>query len=92
MTKIILRKPCDLLEKVLLACREVILRVVSNFGQSLLHGGQYIYQSMPRLLTLWLDYGTEVMEYEKSKSDNVLIGMRKSLQELNKVIIQFYSF
>lgn len=64
-----------------------MLRVVSNFGHSLAHGGQYIYQSMPRLLSLWLDYGTEVVEYERStRADGaVLQVMRRTLHDLNKV-------
>ena len=46
--------------------RDFVVHVVKNFGQSLLYGNQYIYQSMPRLLTLWLDYGAHVSELERS--------------------------
>ena len=44
------------------------MQVVTNFGNSLKFGNQYIYQSMPRMLTLWLDYGSEVTENAKQKS------------------------
>ena len=67
-------------------CREFVIQVVQYFGQSLLHGNQYIYQSMPRMLTLWLDYGAEVTEAEsRSKNEVILQGMRTVLQHLNKV-------
>ena len=33
--------------------------VVENYLRSLAFGAKYIYQTMPRILTLWLDLGTE---------------------------------
>jgi len=30
---------------------------VENYGKSLVHGTDAKFQSLPRLLTLWLDYG-----------------------------------
>ena len=57
--------------------------VVQNFSASLNHGSQYIYQSMPRMLTLWLDFGSEVMTCDRG--DTALQGMRMGLQKLNKV-------
>ncbi|KAK2190032.1 hypothetical protein NP493_91g01005 [Ridgeia piscesae] len=69
---------------------EFVIQVVQYFGQSLLHGNQYIYQSMPRMLTLWLDYGAEVTEAEsRSKSEAILQGMRTVLQHLNKLMSGF---
>eukprot|EP00058_Branchiostoma_floridae_P009059 XP_002594547.1 hypothetical protein BRAFLDRAFT_104468 [Branchiostoma floridae] len=44
---------------------EIILYVVTYFGRSLQYGNQHIYQSMPRLLALWLDYGAKVSDLEK---------------------------
>ena len=56
------------------------------FGQSLLYGNQYIYESMPRMLSLWLDYGAEVAEGEgKGKNEQVMKGMKSLLSQLNKV-------
>ncbi|KAI0215805.1 Serine/threonine-protein kinase ATR [Lamellibrachia satsuma] len=69
---------------------EFVIQVVQYFGQSLLHGNQYIYQSMPRMLTLWLDYGAEVTETEtRSKSEVMVQGMRAVLQHLNKLMSGF---
>lgn len=33
--------------------------------RALQFGNQFIYQAMPRMLTLWLDYGAKVYEFEK---------------------------
>lgn len=33
--------------------------------RALQFGNQYIYQAMPRLLSLWLDFGAKVCECEK---------------------------
>mmetsp|Transcript_33811 Transcript_33811/g.54794 ORF Transcript_33811/g.54794 Transcript_33811/m.54794 type:complete len:1076 (+) Transcript_33811:213-3440(+) len=40
--------------------RRLFPLVVYNYGQSLVHGCTHLYQSLPRLLTLWLDYGASV--------------------------------
>lgn len=60
--------------------------MVENFSQSLRYGNQFIYQSMPRMLSLWLDYGAEVSEQEKkSKNPTTIQGMRNYLSQLNTV-------
>ncbi|XP_071964795.1 serine/threonine-protein kinase ATR-like isoform X2 [Antedon mediterranea] len=59
---------------------EFVLQVVMNFGQSLRYDNQYIYQSMPRLLTLWLNYGASTAEQERNKSLKVI------LSKLNQII------
>ena len=43
--------------------------VVDNYLRSLCFGAKYIYQTMPRLLTLWLDLGSEVEQPLDSKYD-----------------------
>lgn len=76
--------------------------VVKHFWQSLRYGNQYIYQSLPRLLSLWLDYGASVVEAEKKERSRQLQGtqptqkltnMKKSLSDLNEVRkIRIYFF
>ncbi|KAB0793869.1 hypothetical protein PPYR_13489 [Photinus pyralis] len=34
--------------------------MINYFGRSLLYGSEYVYQSMPRMLSIWFDYGTGV--------------------------------
>jgi len=68
---------------------DFIMQVVQFFGQSLQYGSQHIYQSMPRMLTLWLDYGAEVVAAEStaersSTSEAMRQGMRSMLDKLNR--------
>ncbi|KAK6188750.1 hypothetical protein SNE40_004864 [Patella caerulea] len=68
---------------------EFIIHVVKYFGQSLQYGSQYIYQSMPRLLSLWLDYGTTVVEAERKergKSQHKIQAHNVILSRLNKTM------
>nr|XP_022332154.1 serine/threonine-protein kinase ATR-like isoform X2 [Crassostrea virginica] len=74
---------------------EVVVFVVKHFWQSLRYGNQYIYQSLPRLLSLWLDYGASVVEAEKKErarqtqgapQSQKLTNMKKSLSDLNENI------
>jgi serine/threonine-protein kinase ATR len=41
-------------------CGETTRLVVENYLRSLSYGTKYVYQTLPRLLTLWLDLGTQV--------------------------------
>jgi len=40
---------------------KMISHVISNYGSSLTYGHRYIFQSMPRMLTLWLDFGEALL-------------------------------
>lgn len=39
----------------------LIKLVIENFVRSTVYGTKYYYQTLPKILTLWLDMGTEVM-------------------------------
>ena len=41
----------------LTTCSEFLKHIIKLYGLSLHYGNKYIYQSMPRLLTHWLDFG-----------------------------------
>ncbi|VDQ13613.1 unnamed protein product, partial [Trichobilharzia regenti] len=47
---------------------------LKQYGLALSYGSQFIYQSMPRLLTLWLDHGQDFVrsshEFNKSQKHN----------------------
>lgn len=63
----------------------VIRYIVTYFGKALQFGNQYIYQAMPRMLTLWLDFGAKVYEVEKAgRSDRA--QMKADLSKINGVI------
>ncbi|XP_030746712.1 serine/threonine-protein kinase ATR-like isoform X2 [Sitophilus oryzae] len=57
------------------------LHIVNNFGRSLYYGTNYIYQSMPRLLSIWFDYGTKLFGLTnrdvKEERRNYLVKLTK---------------
>ncbi|XP_072266233.1 serine/threonine-protein kinase ATR [Pyxicephalus adspersus] len=53
---------------------DLIRYIVHHFGRSLQYGNQFIYQSMPRMLSLWLDFGAKVYEWEKAAADCTVDG------------------
>uniref|UniRef100_A0AAX7TJ54 Serine/threonine-protein kinase ATR n=1 Tax=Astatotilapia calliptera TaxID=8154 RepID=A0AAX7TJ54_ASTCA len=62
----------------------LIRYIVTFFGNALQFGNQYIYQAMPRMLSLWLDYGAKVCECEKAgRADR---QMRQELSKINTVV------
>ncbi|OAF71626.1 hypothetical protein A3Q56_00600 [Intoshia linei] len=59
-------------------------RIIECYGSSLVYGCNYIYQSLPRLLSLWLDFGNEMQSY---KSDiNSYSHMSSCIKKLNSII------
>ncbi|XP_054839454.1 serine/threonine-protein kinase ATR [Eublepharis macularius] len=66
---------------------ELIKYIVIHFGRSLRFGNQFIYQSMPRMLSLWLDLGAKAYECEKAgRHDRA--QMKTDLAKINKVITE----
>ncbi|XP_043927908.1 serine/threonine-protein kinase ATR [Protopterus annectens] len=64
---------------------ELIRYIVHHCGKSLQFGNQYIYQSMPRMLSLWLDYGAKAYEWEKAgRPDRA--QMRTDLGKINRTV------
>ncbi|WVQ82128.1 hypothetical protein IAT38_004256 [Cryptococcus sp. DSM 104549] len=52
------------------------------YYQALQHGVKYIYQTMPRMLTLWLDFGQYMTQAVAKKNENNV----KTLLKFNKLI------
>ncbi|KAM9341615.1 serine/threonine-protein kinase ATR [Symphorus nematophorus] len=62
----------------------LIRYIVTYFGKALQFGNQYIYQAMPRMLSLWLDFGAKVCECEKAgRADR---QMRQELGKINAAV------
>ncbi len=40
--------------------RDFLLFIVRHYGNTLQYGSKYLYQCMPRMLTVWLDFGSNV--------------------------------
>uniref|UniRef100_A0A0X3Q239 Serine/threonine-protein kinase ATR n=1 Tax=Schistocephalus solidus TaxID=70667 RepID=A0A0X3Q239_SCHSO len=50
---------------------DLLLKVaLEHYGEALACGNQFIYQSMPRFLTLWLDYGAEFAQKQATTNGN----------------------
>ncbi|KAK3852062.1 hypothetical protein Pcinc_041331, partial [Petrolisthes cinctipes] len=69
---------------------EWIHHIVLSFGKSLQYGCKHIYQSMPRMFGLWLEFGTKVSEQEardgktkSSRKNSTLETNREKLANLN---------
>lgn len=39
---------------------EILPEVIRNYGLAVQYGHQHIFQSLPRLLTLWFDFGSHI--------------------------------
>ncbi|KAM8833099.1 serine/threonine-protein kinase ATR [Synchiropus picturatus] len=67
----------------------LIRYIITYFGKALQFGNQYIYQAMPRMLSLWLDFGAKVCECEKAgRADRLL---KQDLSKINSVMTEHYS-
>uniref|UniRef100_M4A4B4 Serine/threonine-protein kinase ATR n=1 Tax=Xiphophorus maculatus TaxID=8083 RepID=M4A4B4_XIPMA len=62
----------------------LIRYIVTFFGKALQFGNQYIYQAMPRMLSLWLDFGAKVCDCEKAGRVDRL--MRQEFGKINAVV------
>ncbi|XP_062988227.1 serine/threonine-protein kinase ATR [Elgaria multicarinata webbii] len=66
---------------------DLIKYIVIHFGRSLHFGNQFIYQSMPRMLSLWLDFGAKAYDCDKaSRHDRG--QMKNDLAKINKAIAE----
>ena len=75
----------------LFACRETqfLPFVIRHYGDTLRHGNKFIYQSIPRLLTLWLDFGASLPDAGGSRSrpgDRAVLT--KTLEQLNTIMAE----
>lgn len=57
------------------------IHMINYFGKSLAYGSKFVYQSMPRLLSIWFDYGTRLLEVSdphiREQRSNTLLKMTK---------------
>ncbi|CAB40165.1 ATR checkpoint kinase Rad3 [Schizosaccharomyces pombe] len=67
---------------------ELVTRIINEFGRSLYYGTNHIYESMPKLLTLWLDFGAEELRLSKDDGEkyfreHIISSRKKSLELMN---------
>ncbi|KAK4874516.1 hypothetical protein RN001_013876 [Aquatica leii] len=60
---------------------EIGILMINYFGRSLLYGSEFIYQSMPRMLSIWFDYGTDVFNLSSGMSISRTGGRGKAEKE-----------
>ncbi|KAH8660790.1 protein kinase-like protein rad3 [Tricladium varicosporioides] len=70
--------------------------VIENYLRSLSYGTKYIYQTLPRILTLWLDLGTQVIQpidprYGNTKEFVTRIGNQRK-EHLNQLHARFNKY
>ncbi|RDA91201.1 hypothetical protein CP533_4836 [Ophiocordyceps camponoti-saundersi (nom. inval.)] len=57
--------------------------VIENFIKSLISGTKYLYQTLPRILTLWLDMGAQVDRPPEGKASLTRELHRRRVEQLN---------
>ncbi|RZC32904.1 serine/threonine-protein kinase ATR, partial [Asbolus verrucosus] len=62
---------------------EMQLLIINTFLKSLLYGTTFVYQSMPRLLSIWFDYGTRLLDVTQAP---VREERRNNLVRMSKLI------
>uniref|UniRef100_A0AAG5CQS0 Serine/threonine-protein kinase ATR n=1 Tax=Anopheles atroparvus TaxID=41427 RepID=A0AAG5CQS0_ANOAO len=66
---------------------ELMLEVMISYGDSMQYGSSYIYQSMPRVLSIWLDSTAKALlkPDASSSSSGQVATSRKVAQRMNKL-------
>uniref|UniRef100_A0A1B6CK79 non-specific serine/threonine protein kinase n=3 Tax=Clastoptera arizonana TaxID=38151 RepID=A0A1B6CK79_9HEMI len=70
-------------------CKNIRARLINNFGKSLEYGCKYVYQSVPRMLSVWLDYGTDLIKYKNTCDKETFEGKVKHMSKLTEIIESF---
>lgn len=65
---------------------EIQIYMINYFGKSLLYGTSYVYQSMPRLLSIWFDYGTRLLDVTAA---SVKAERQLNLLKMTKLVDSF---
>ncbi|KAI0520945.1 phosphatidylinositol 3 [Xylaria bambusicola] len=68
---------------------EVAKLVIENYLRSLSYGTKYLYQTLPRILTLWLDLGAQIDKAPEGKvslSRELLHRRKKQLEALHDIL------
>jgi serine/threonine-protein kinase ATR len=73
---------------------EYIVEIINYFASSLEYGCQFIYQSLPRMMSHWLDFGADYYEYASrensssgsSRSSSSMVN--RNLPQLNTILVK----
>ncbi|KAL7294393.1 hypothetical protein TKK_0012398 [Trichogramma kaykai] len=61
--------------------RDMQTHIINYYGKSLMCGCKYIHQSLPRMLTIWLNYASRARTHSHSDS-----GVSKALAQMTKIV------
>lgn len=62
------------------------IHMINYFGKSLQYGSAYVYQSMPRMLSIWFDYGTRLLDISNT---SVREERQNNLLKMTRLIDSF---
>ena len=69
---------------------EYVADVIRNYGSSVQHGHRHIYQSVPRLLTVWFEFGTHCVGITGKPSKQVAVdAAQRSPLPSGSVLLQY---
>ncbi|XP_023240203.1 serine/threonine-protein kinase ATR-like [Centruroides sculpturatus] len=67
---------------------ELAGKVIKNFGLSLQFGCKHVYHSMPRLLSLWFELGSQIGDSKKNRHSSSFTQSEIALSHLtNKIVV-----
>uniref|UniRef100_A0A182NNV9 Serine/threonine-protein kinase ATR n=1 Tax=Anopheles dirus TaxID=7168 RepID=A0A182NNV9_9DIPT len=66
---------------------EMLFEVMKSYGKSMQYGSKYVYESMPRVLSIWLDTTAKVLQ--KPQDASAVNMNRKIAQSMNKLASKF---
>ncbi|KAJ2643531.1 hypothetical protein GGF44_001125 [Coemansia sp. RSA 1694] len=71
--------------------------IVRNYSRAVIHSSRYLFQALPRLLTVWLDFGTTILQPAEAKNvrlverykttNRVMANMAKRLPTYNFLVV-----
>lgn len=70
--------------------REILLEIMKHYGKSMSYGCEFIYQSMPRMLSVWLDFTVQAKKDEHSR--RVSLKMNEIVEKLSDELPLFVFF
>ncbi|KAL7541357.1 hypothetical protein ACHAXR_011755 [Thalassiosira sp. AJA248-18] len=70
-------------------CQEYLLASVQHYGMALQLGQKHVYQALPRMLAMWLEFTS--FEEDEVRTDNQNARLRANQELMNKVIKSFAS-
>ena len=71
-------------------CGDLVKLVVENYLRSIPFGNKYWHQTIPKILTLWLDLGLETIKPAKNEDPVVFDKRSRSLQSCHKQLRKYF--